>query len=159
MDWINFINRLRKYPKGMHILLPPCPDEEIKNVQAVLGKMPDPLTRMLRHFNGAQLFCTGLPLVSIFGLSVAMPDKPMEWCKEWSIDKFTPKWRAFPLSNHEWAFAMNNYGGLLVVDLVGMTAEWDTSERRWLGHKMSFEDRFEQLIQEGDICLRELGES
>ena len=53
--------------------------------------------------------------------------------------------------------AMKKYGGMLLLELNGMTKEWDTSERRWLGRELSLQERIDELLIEGDNSLRELG--
>src|SRR5580704_15904853 len=93
VDWANVLARLNAYPAGTHKFLPPCPEEKIEAVQMDLGKMPEELASMLRHFSGAHLFDRTGPLISLFGITPASPLPPFEWAPDWCIDKYTPEWR------------------------------------------------------------------
>lgn len=152
-DWAGFLVRLQAYPPHFHRILQPCPVERIEAVEKELGKMPATLTAMLRQFNGAKLFDASF---SLFGISTIPPLPPLEWAPEWCIDKFTPKWRAAGSNRQEdWAVAMTNYGGVVLLDLNGTVKEWDTGESIWLSRDLAFEEWIETLITEGEAIMAE----
>lgn len=154
-DWEKLLGRLRAYPAGVHKILPPCPDDRLETVQIQLGRMPQVLLAMLRNFNGARLFVSGGPLVSVFGISTVPLRPPLEWAPEWYIDRFTPAWRTTHNQSSDWAVAMTNYGGLILLDQHGMISEWDTSERAWGQKRLELSQWVEDVMREGDAALRE----
>ena len=155
IDWEMFLSRLEKYPVGTHRILPPCPEDRIQTVQAEYGQMPSELVSMLRHFNGAELFIKTGPLISIFRVSTIQPLPPLVWAPEWQIENFTSRWRSCGSGRNEWAIAMMNYGGLILLDSAGNTKEWDTAERNWIGQNLTLDDRIEDLLTQGDKYLAE----
>ena len=111
---------------------------------------------MLRHFNGGRLFVRTGPLTSIFGVSILPPLPPLEWAPEWCIDKFTPRWRAAGDGRQsDWAIAMMNYGGLIVMRGDGRIAEWDTAQRTWGATVPNLSAWFEAIMREGDAFMKE----
>jgi hypothetical protein len=156
IDWQDFLRRLRSaYTPGTHRILPPCPLDRIEAVQAEFGALPEDLARMLRHFNGAELFIKTMPLISVFGISTVPSLSPEEWAPEWYIEKFTPKWRSGGHRNDQWPIAMKNYGVLILIDSRGMTKEWATGQRSWEGKELGLNDRFMELLREGEIYVSE----
>jgi hypothetical protein len=156
-DWDSFIARLSAYPDGMHRLLPPCPDERIRALDTELGHFPHVLNEMLRRANGIELFCCPNATTTLFGISTIPALPPFEWAPDWHIDKFTPKWRALGSDREDdWAIAMTNYGGLVLLNADGITKEWDTCERRWLSINLPFSDWIDKEMREGDVTLAEL---
>ncbi len=154
-EWGAFVARLRAYPSHFHRTLPPCPGERIEAVERELGKLPTTLKAMLRHFNGAKLFDASFRL---FGISTIPPLPPLEWAPEWCIDTFTPKWRAAG-SNREgdWAIAMTNYGGLILVDENETIKEWDTGQSTWLLKNLPLGEWIEKVMSEGEVIMAETG--
>jgi hypothetical protein len=154
-DWENILGRLQGH-SYVYKILPPCAEERLRAVQAELGKMPDELADMLRHFNGAQLFERGLPLVHIFRISPISRLPALEWAPDWNVDKYTPRWRgASPDRDNEWAIAMTNYGGLIILDDNGITKQWDTSQGMWEPGEWRFDEWVEHMLREGDAFMRE----
>lgn len=157
-DWGAFVVRLRAYPPHFHRILPPCPGERIEAVEKELGKLPTTLTAMLSHFNGAKLFLSAGPSFSLFGISTNPPLPPLEWAPEWCIDKFTPKWRAAgPNRQDDWAIAMTNYGGLILLDGNETIKEWDTGQSTWLSKNLPLVEWIENVISEGEVVMAETG--
>lgn len=155
-DWGAFLNRLRAYPSYFHQILPPCPSERINAVENELGKLPTVLKAMLRHFNGAKLFLSAGPSFSLFGVSTIPPLPPFEWAPNWYIDKFTPLWRTAGSNRQsDWAIAMTNYGGLILLDGDGAIKEWDTGQSTWLSKSLPFGEWMEKVISEGEIIMAE----
>jgi hypothetical protein len=154
-NWKQVLSYLRAYPPQIHRILPPCPEERLETVQKELGKMPDALSDMLRHFNGARLFLRNGPLVSIFGISTIPPLPPLEWAPDWHIDKFTPAWRSSHNRPSDWAIGMTNYGGLILLDQEGTVKEWDTSQNTWSPNEWSFDEWMSEMMREGDTYLNE----
>jgi hypothetical protein len=155
-DWNSVVRRLRSYSKKVHRLLPPCPEERLQTVQADLGYMPVALVEMLRHFNGAKLFNRCGPLVSIFGISTIPLLPALEWCPDWTIDKFTPTWRcAAPRREGHWAIAMLNYGGLIILHDDGSVKQWDTSRGIWEESGWNFDQWVQDILREGDAFMKE----
>ena len=155
-DWANVLRRLRSYPKKVHRLLPSCPEDRLHAVQDELGKVPDELVEMLRHFNGAELFDRSGPLLTIFGIYTIPPLPPLEWAPDWYIDRFTPSWRrASPNRENQWAIAMTNYGGLIILDKEGAVKQWDSSQARWEESSWTFDEWVEDTIREGDAFMKE----
>jgi hypothetical protein len=155
-DWKNVLSRLRTYSEEVNTILPPCPEERLYAVEADLGKMPDVLRDMLRHFNGAKLFLRGLPLVRVFGISTIPPLPALEWGPDWYVDKYTPTWRrASPGRENQWAIGMTNYGGLIILDKSGITKQWDTSQEIWEPNEWSFDEWIEGVLREGDAFMKE----
>jgi hypothetical protein len=159
-DWDVLLVRLRAYPSHLHRFLPPCPPERIEAVEKELGKLPTTLKEMLGRFNGAELFCSAGPSVTIFRISTIPPLPPLEWAPEWCIDAFTPKWRAVGSNRQrDWAIAMTNYGGLILLDGDGTIKEWDTGQSIWLVRNLPFSEWIEKEIHEGEIMIEETGGS
>lgn len=155
-DWDEFLSRLRAYPRHFHRVLPPCPSERIDAVETELGQLPVVLKEMLTHFNGAELFLSAGASFSVFGISTLPPLLPSEWAPEWYIDKFTPVWRAAGSNRRrDWAIAMTNYGGLVLLDGDGAIKEWDTGQRTWLVTNLPFGEWVEKVIVEGEVIMAE----
>jgi hypothetical protein len=155
-DWDAFLGRLRAYPPEFHRVLPPCSAERIEAVEKELGRLPQTLKEMLKHLNGAELFIVGLPYLSLFGISTIPLLPPFEWSTGWYIDTFTPKWRATGSGRqNDWAIAMTNYGGLILVDGDETVKEWDTGESRWLCERLPFHKWIEKVMSEGDVTTAE----
>ncbi|HJT23204.1 MAG TPA: hypothetical protein VJ873_01410 [bacterium] len=155
-DWYIFLGRLRAYPPHFHRTLPPCPSHRIEGAEKELGKLPETLGEMLRCFNGAKLFDAGLPFVRLFGISTMPPLPPLEWAPEWYIDRFTPIWRAAGSGReNDWAIAMTNYGGLVLLDAGGAVKEWDMGESKWLIKDLPFGNWVEKIMSEGEVMMAE----
>ena len=155
-DWDAFVARLRAYPAGVHQLLPPCPDDRVRAVEKELGKLPETLEEMLKRFNGANLFISA-GLLSLFRISTIPPLPPLEWAPQWCIDKFTPQWRAAGSNRQgDWAIAMTNYGGLVLLDADGTVKEWDTGESRWLSKNMPLGEWIEKMMSEGEVIMADV---
>jgi hypothetical protein len=113
---------------------------------------------MLQEFNGAILFDTGAggELVSLFGITEDPPLSALEWGEEWYIDKFTPRWRAAGTNRqNDWAIAMMNYGGLVVLNEDGSVKEWDTSRHMWNPGQFSLDEWVELIFREGETYVNE----
>jgi hypothetical protein len=148
--------RLRAYPSHFHRILPPCPGERIEAVEKELGKLPTSLTAMLTHANGAELFICPDASFTLFGISTNPPLPPFEWAPDWYIDKFTPKWRAAGSNRHDdWAIAMTNYGGLILLDRLETIKEWDTGQSIWLVEGLALSEWIEKVISEGEVIMAE----
>ncbi len=156
-DWDAFLGRLRASPPRSYLLLPPCPEEQIRAVEKNLGPLPTTLEAMLNRFNGAKLFISSGPFINIFGVSTNLPPSPLEWSKEWCIDTFTPTWRAAgPNRQNDWAIAMTNYGGLVLLDESETFREWDTGQSMWLSRNLSLSEWIENVIREGEVTMSEM---
>ena len=155
-DWQNVLMRLKSYPAEVHRFLPPVSEGRLAAAAELLGPMPDALAHMLRHFNGAELFLSNGPLVSIFGLSTDPPLPPFQWAPDWHIDKFTPVWRhADSHRRDEWAIAMMNYGGLIILSEDGAIREWDTRRQVSESTRWGFAEWIEEVLCEGKAYLNE----
>jgi hypothetical protein len=111
---------------------------------------------MLKRFNGAELFIAGSALVSFFRISTSPPLSPLEWAPEWCIDKFTAQWRAEGTNRKgDWAIAMTNYGGLVLLDADGTVKEWDTGQSKWVSGKLPLEQWIEKMMSEGEAIMSE----
>jgi hypothetical protein len=155
--WDDFVRRLDSYPPGTDTFLPPCSEERLQAVESELGRLPAGIIDMLKHFNGANLFkCPG-QLVAVFGISTIPPLPAFEWGVDTYIDKFTPLWRAAGENRqNDWAIAMMNYGGLVIVDAAERVREWDTAVGEW--DPRSFDglaEWAEDILSEGDAFLKE----
>jgi hypothetical protein len=155
IDWEMFLSRLEKYPVGTHEILPACPKDRIQAIQVEYGQMPSELVSMLRHFNGAQLFNKTCHMISIFPVSTIPPLPPLRWSPAWQIENYTSRWRSCGSGRNEWAIAMMNYGGLILLDPAGNTKEWDTAEGNWIGRNLTLYDWIEDLFTQGDKYLAE----
>jgi len=152
-NWNYILRRIDDYPNGVHRIRPPCEPERVIAIQAELGRMPQQIVEMLKHFNGGKLFCRIVPFVSIFGVSV-MPLLPsLENASDWYVDRFTPIWRESKGGCDEWTIGMTNYGGLLVMDSNANVREWNTSESIWSPQSWSFNEWIEHVFIEGDNYL------
>lgn len=148
--------RLRAYPSHFHRILPPCPGERIEAVEKELGKLPTTLNEMLRRFNGAELFISGGPFVSFFRISAIPPLPPLEWAPEWCVDTFTRKWRAAGANRQgDWAVAMTNYGGLVLLGADETIKEWDTGQSVWLSKNLPLGEWIETVFSEGETIMAE----
>jgi hypothetical protein len=120
-----------------------------------MGILPSVLVEMLQRFNGAELFIYGLPLVTIFGLSPTPPVEKLYWSPDWYIDTYTKIWRESQEGREGWAFAMTNYGGLMVSNQDGELKEWDTNLNRWISETSSIGDWFRGVLTEGQSYMKE----
>src|SRR5262249_49840301 len=149
-DWDAFLVRLGAYPTHFHRIQQPCPDERMEEMEKDLGKPPSIVIEMLKRFNGAKLFCSPNPFVSFFRISTGPPLPPLEWAAEWCIDKFTAQWRAAGSNRQgDWAIAMTNYGGLILLDDRESVKEWDTGQNSWLSHNLPFGEWVDKVMKEG----------
>jgi hypothetical protein len=152
-DWDAFLVRMRAYPTHSHQFLAPCPSERIRAVEDELGKLPAALKAMMERFNGAELF---LHSFSLFRISTTPPLSPLDWSPEWCIDKFTPRWRAAGSNReHDWAIAMTNYGGLILLNGSETVMEWDTGQSIWLLRNLPVSEWIEKVIREGEQIMSE----
>jgi hypothetical protein len=155
-DWDALLVRLRADPPHFHRVLSAASGKRIEAVERDLGKLPSILKEMLSRINGAKLFNCGIPVVTLFRISTVSPPPALEWSPEWCIDTFTPKWRAAGSNRQDdWAMAMTNYGGLVLLGADGMVKEWDTSESRWLLRDLAFDEWIEKMISEGKAVMAE----
>jgi hypothetical protein len=159
-DWGALVDRLRKYPRGHHQFLAPCPHDGIAAVEKTFGAMPAIIRGMLEHFNGAELIIGGLgagPMLTLFRISTTPSLPSLKWGDDWYIDNLTPKWRERgPNRNNDWAIGMTNYGGLILFSESRGIKEWDTGETRWLLEDIPFGDWIEKVISEGEVMMVEL---
>ena len=155
MDWENVVRRLQTFPSGTHQILSPCNDERIMTIERQLGELPVVLREMVRNFNGAELFINAIPLITLFGISPETPASSLEWSPDWYIDKYTAKWRSAGDRLGDWAIAMTNYGGLIVLDSNGNTREWDTDQNGWIPSVSHLDARIEEVLSQGDAYMQE----
>jgi hypothetical protein len=156
-NWDAFLTRLQAYPRHVHRILPPCPEDRIRFAEKELGKLPTTLEAMLKRFNGARLFIKTGPAVSLFGIATVPPLPPLEWAPDWYIEKLTPAWRAAGSNRQgDWAIAMTNYGGLILLDETETIKEWDTGQCTWLIENMAFGEWIEKEIAEGEEMMAEV---
>ena len=156
VNWTDVLHRLRTYPAAAHRIRPPCPESQIEAAEQQLGKFPTPLSDMLRHFNGARLFDNCGEFVALFGISEEPPLPALEWAADWHIDKFTPKWRAAGKDRQDdWAFAMMNYGELILLDGHCTVKGWDTSQQKWTPGTCSLYQWIEGILRGGEAYLNE----
>lgn len=158
MNWRNFLSRLSAYPAEFHRILPPCPEEGIEAVQRELGPMPQVLIDMLRHFNGAELFCPSNPVVTIFGISTIPAPPAFDGAHDWYIDKYTPGGRSALHRPNDWVIAMTNYGGVIFLNQDGWVDEWDSSQGAWDPVTLPLDAWIEKQVHDGDVCLKEMSE-
>lgn len=155
-DWNAFLSRLRTYPTGLHRILAACPSDRVEAAEEQLGSLPDSLEAMVTRFNGAELFIIGLPLVTLLRISSVPPLSPIEWAPRWSIEELTTEWRAGGNDrNNDWAIAMTNYGGLVLLNGKGTIQEWDTGGGSWVVRDVPFADWIEGIMNEGDSLMSE----
>ncbi len=153
--WDKISGELKSFPEGTHKFVSACPETRIADVEAEFGKMPVPLVEMVRHFNGAELFCCPHVLITLFGISPRRPVSRFKWAPDWYIDKFTRAWRKANPESELWAFAMSNYGGLMLASNGGRIREWDTSINDWGESFRSIKQWMEYIIDEGRIYMLE----
>ena len=153
-NWDAFLVRLQSYPVHYHRILPACSESRIKEVEKELGTLPANLKEMVRRFNGAKLFLSGIPLIRLFRISTNPPLPSLDWAPEWCIDTFTKKWRAAGSDREDdWALAMMNYGGLVLLDGDDTVKEWDTSEGRWLIEKLPLDRWIDKIFEDGEAVM------
>jgi hypothetical protein len=118
--------------------------------------MPATLKDMLQHFNGAELFIGGLPMLTIFGVTTIPSLPPLEWAEDWYIDKLTPNWRMSGSNrDKDWAIGMTNYGGLILFNESHGISEWDGGESRLVFKSMVLDDWVEKVIADGETMMAE----
>jgi hypothetical protein len=118
--------------------------------------MPNALIEMLKLFNGAELFVKSGPMVTIFCISANPPLPPFEWAEDWYVDKFTPAWRSAEQGGQtDWAIAMMNYGGLIILGQDGTVREWDTSQRTWEPKTWKFGEWVDDVLRNGESYMQE----
>ena len=156
--WAGFMQRIRSYPPGIHELRPPCSQDRIDVAEREVGKLPNTLLQRLGYFNGAHLFDAGRGghMVSLFGISEDPPLPEFEWAPEWTIDKFTPAWRAAGVHRKDdWAIAMFNDGMLILLTGGNRIKKWETALGEFAPGIMSLDEWLEELFDEGDLYLKE----
>lgn len=80
----------------------------------------------------------------------------MQWAADWWIDKFTPAWRSAEQGRQtDWAIAMMNYGGLIILGQDGTTREWDTSQGTWEPETREFGDWVDEVLRDGKLYMQE----
>ncbi len=154
--WDHILSRLNSFPAGVNNLLPPCPEARLTAVKRELGQIPVVVAEMLRRFNGGKLFNKTGPMIHLFGITLDPPLSSLEWGEDWYIDKFTPRWRsAGSARENDWAVAMTNYGGLIIVNPDGRTRQWDTARSAWEAKNWTFHKWFEECLQQGVLFMAE----
>jgi hypothetical protein len=157
LDWNAFVARLQVNPAYVHHFLPPGTDEQIESTEETLGNLPSTLKEMLQTFNGAELFLFPSPFLSVFRNSNRPPLPPLEWSPDWCVDAFPPRWRAAGPDRHgDWAFAMTNYGGLMILDENNAVSEWDTGQAEWLSTHVPITEWIERMIAAAELAIAEL---
>lgn len=151
--WIDFIGQLKEYPDGVHRLCDACSEERILAVEREFGSLPKLLAEMVRTFNGGELFLNVIPMVTLFGISPPLTCPNIDSLSDWYIDKYTWTWRAKSPFSDLWAFAMTNYGGLMLMSSTETVKEWDTNTSGWIGPELSFTVWIQKVIEEGDKYL------
>lgn len=128
----------------------------MKAVELELGIMPLTLKEMLSQFNGAKLFVRAIPFLRLFRVSTVPAPSPLEWAPEWCIDTYTRKWReADNGRDNDWAFAITNYGGLLLLDETESIKEWDTQQGVWLARDVLLTEWIEKMICDGEQMMND----
>ncbi|WP_144973534.1 hypothetical protein [Bremerella volcania] len=108
---------------------------------------------MVDRFSGAELF---VDFATIFRLTDDPPLPPLEWAVEWCIDAMTTKWRVAGTGREQdWALAMTNYGGLILLDSQGLVKEWDTGQATWLNKDISLQDWLDGIMTEGESLMED----
>ncbi len=154
MNLTDFFKNIKDFPTGVHRFLPGATDENLQILTERIGKLPEFLEKLLKEFDGAELFINGIPFLTIFRSINNPPLTALEWSSEWFIDNYTKKWRESNTErNDDFAIAMTNYGGLILADKKGKIKEWDTSEGRWIFQNMLTTDWFEKIVLEGKEIL------
>lgn len=153
MNLDDFIMEINNFPQSIHRFLPGATDKNLQVLIERIGRIPDFLEKLLREFDGAELFISGIPFLTIFRSMNNPPLPAMEWSLEWCVDVYTKKWREINAGSKDIAIAMTNYGGLVLLDEKGKIKEWDTSEGRWLIQNMPITEWFEKIISEGKETL------
>jgi hypothetical protein len=156
--WAGFMERIRSYAPRVHELRPPCKQDRIDGAERELGDLPHALLQMLRYFNGAHLFDTGRGghMISLFGISEEPPLPEFDWAPEWTIDKFTPAWRAAGVDRKDdWAIAMFNDGMLILLTGHNRIKKWETALREFAPGTMSLDEWLEEVFDEGEVYLKE----
>lgn len=154
-SWDDFLLELKKHPGHTYSLLDRSSESRISEAERDMGKLPSPVRGMLEHFNGAELFISSGPSLTLFGLSTSPLPSEFEWAPTWYIDFMTPEWRANGERADQWAIGMTNYGGLLIVDAGGEFGEWDTNEGSWISRKVPFEMWLRATLRDGEVFLSE----
>jgi hypothetical protein len=156
--WSRFMHRIRSYPHGVHELRPACKQQRIDLVERQLGKLPDVLLQMLTYFNGAHLFNAGYgaDMISLFGISEEPPPPKFEWPSEWTIDNFTPEWRAAGANrDSDWAIGMMNDGVLILLTGHNTIKKWETARGHFAPGTMLLDEWLQELFDQGEVYLKE----
>jgi hypothetical protein len=151
VDWESFARTLRSFPPGANQLRPPCCVERLASAELKLGPIPADLRSMLTTFNGGELFINGPPFLTIFGIDHSAGPSPSDWF----IDVYTPVWRSAAGRDFDWAVAMTNYGGLIVLGPDNMVCEWDVSQGKWDGQALDLVKWTQKVLIEGAAFFNE----
>jgi hypothetical protein len=154
--WNEFLTKLL-LPGIIHRIYSPCSSKDIQQVEKKFGKIPNDLLKMLNVFNGAILFIgSGGEFITFFKTSIKSSSPDPEWAPDWYIDKFTHEWRATKEAKAtDWAIAMTNYGGLVIMHEDGSISEWDTAINGWTFNNMVLNQWMDVVIKEGNKMLNE----
>jgi hypothetical protein len=120
------------------------------------GKLPSTLREMLERFNGAELFLSGGPFVTLFRISSIPPLPALEWAPDWCVDSITRRWRAQGSNRAgDWAIAMTNDDGLVLLCADETVNEWDTAQCILSSKNVPFEEWMANLTDEGRALIAE----
>jgi hypothetical protein len=150
-EWNAFWDRISSSLPGTHSVKPPAPASRLQDIQRELGEFPEELLEMLAYCNGAELFISAIPLVTLFGISPLVPVPTLQWASDWYVDRFTPAWRGHSGCAADWAIAMTSYGALVVLRDGDGLREWDCNERRWLGPQRPIGDWLSAILHDGGL--------
>jgi hypothetical protein len=151
MDWKRFADRVKGLPTNIVNLEPPCPLERVSEIETQMGPLPDVVVGLLRLFNGGEFFIGAVPFVTVFGLTL-LQDPPE---REWSIDRFTLKWRVAMNRPNDWVIGLASYGAIFVVEENNSVSEWDSARKHWTARGLSFEKWIDFIFAEGQASMDE----
>lgn len=154
--WNDMFARLRLAPHGQHQIYPAANLGQIEQLENRLGSLTKNLRSMLAEVNGAELFISGLPLVTLFPVTATADLQKIGWPKDWYIDEMTAWWRGNGHTDRstDWALGIMNYGGLILQERPDEFSEWDTAHAGWIQRHVSMSDWIDSVLTQGKAAIK-----
>jgi len=113
------------------------------------------LREMYNLFNGAELFLTSGPFITLFPFCNSGEHDPLTWAQEWYNETYSKKWRTTPPSlENDYVIGTTNYDGLIVFN-DDHISEWDVSQNAWLYRNLTLFDWSQRVISDGILNVLE----
>lgn len=142
MNWKNILEKLASFPDGVNNLFPPCKIEQLQEIDDKILNLPATLREMLMLFNGAELFVNAIPFVTLFGTDI-----PTAKCNLITMNSVLQNSCGQTSSV---AFAMTNYGSILILGSDDCVKEWDGQTGQFSDDNVNLSLWIDETIRDGE---------